>query len=288
MAQTSATARPLAMGPLIGAMVIGAGLAGFFAWRATLQGIDQQVAAKRSALRKLVLSGNIPPNQEVADYLASRQTALEARYQYWLGRVTTLPLPDAAGQADPQLYFQERVHDVQRSIERLAAARGMAVPEQLGFPKELPPSDTVPRLLIQLALMQELAELAFEHQVSAVTSLKVEDPQPVSGEEGQGPFLVRLPVRARLTASLPQLMNMLGAIERQSPLIDVHSLQVARAPAGEGLEIELTAARYLALTSTAADAGEELVGDAAAQTKKKPARAKVKAKAAAPRTPEPD
>ena len=289
MAQASTTTRPMAMGPLLGAMIIGAGLAGFFAWQMTLQGIDQQAAAKRSALRKLVLSGNIPPNQEVTDYLASRQTALEARYQYWLGRVTTPPLPDAAGQADPQLYFQERVHDLQRSLERLAAARSMAVPEQLGFPKELPPSDTVPRLLIQLALMQELAELAFEHQVSAVTSLKVEDPQPVSGAEGQVPFLVRLPVRVRLTASLPQLMKMLGAIERKSPLIDVHGLRVAGTAAGEVLEVELTAARYQALASTAADADEELAGDAAAKTnKKKPSRAKAKAKAAGVRTPEPN
>lgn len=272
----AAPAKSTPVGPVLVALVAGALLAGAFAWRMALQGIDQQIAAKRSAIKKLVLSGNIPPNQEVADYLASRQTALETRHQYWLGRVTTLPLAEAAAHADPQLHFQEQVHETQRALERLAAARGMAVPEQLGFPKELPPSDTVPRLLIQLALMQEVAELAFEHQVTAVTSLKVEDPQPVSGEAGEGPFLMRLPVRVRLTTPLPQLMQILGAIERKSPLIDVHGLRVAASPAGEALEVELVLARYLALTSTVAEAaaGDALAGEAATKGKKTSVRAK--------------
>jgi hypothetical protein len=192
-------------------------------------------------------------------------------------------------QADPQLYFQERFHEVQRALERLAAARDAAVPEQLGFPKELPPSDTVPRLLVQLALMQELAELAFEHQVSALTSLKVEDPQPVSGEDGEGPFVMRLPVRMRVTASLPQLMKILGAIEQKRPLIDVRGLRVASPPAGDALEVELVLARYLALSSTARDdAGEEPLKSDAAKTKKTAVRAKAEGATAAPRRREPE
>ena len=279
------------MGPLLGAMVAGAALAGLFAWRVALQGIDQQIAAKRSAIKKLVLSGNLPPNQEVADYLAARQTALEARYQLWLTSVTTPPAADAAAQADPQLYFQERSHEVQRALERLAAARGVSAPEQLGFPKELPPSDTVPRLLMQLSLMQELAELAFEYQVSALSSLKVEDPQPVSGEEEEGPFVMRLPVRVRLTASLPQLMKILGAIEQKRPLIDVRSLRVTGQPAGDALEIELVLARYLPLSATVSDVAEEELPkrDAAKmRTKKKAAGTRGKGAASAPRSQEPE
>ncbi len=257
MAQAKTQAQPIAWGPALAALVAGAALAGVFAWHMTLQGIDWQIAAKRSAIKKLVLSGNLPPNQEVADYLASRQTALEARYQLWLTSVATSPAADAATQADPQLYFQEQFHEMQRALDRLAAARGVSVPEQLGFPKELPPSDTVPRLLMQLSLMQELAELAFEHQVGALSSLKVEDPQPVSGEEGEGPFVMRLPVRVRLTATLPQLMKILGAIGQKRPLIDVRSLRVTGRPAGDALEIELVLARYLPLSAMVSDAAEE-------------------------------
>ena len=284
MATASTPARPLPAGPLLGAMVAGAVLAGVFAWRVTLQGIDQQIAAKRSAIRKLVLSGSLPPNQEVADYLAARQTTLEARYQLWLTSVATPPAADAAAQADPQLYFQEQFHEVQRALERLSAARGVSVPEQLGFPKELPPSDTVPRLLMQLSLMQEAAELVFEHQVSALNSLKVEDPQPVSGEEGEEPFVMRLPVRVRLTASLPQLVKILGAIEQKRPLIDVRSLRVTGQPAGDALEIELILARYLSLSATVSDAAEEELPtrDAATTKTKKPSAGAKKGKGAAP------
>ena len=277
------------MGPLLGAMVVGAALAGVFAWRMTLQGIEQQIAEKRLAIKKLVLSGSIPPNQEVADYLAARQTALEARYQLWLSTVATPSPADAGAQADPQLYFQERFHDMQRALERLAAARGVTAPEQLGFPKDLPPSDTVPRLLVQLSLMQELAELAFEHQVSAVTSLKVEDPQPVSGEDGEGPFVMRLPVRLRVTASLPQLMKILGAIERKRPLVDVRGLRITGEPAGDALEVEIILARYLALSAAIPEhAGEESPRCDAVKAKKIPARAKAKGATAAARSREPE
>ena len=274
--RAKADPQPIAWGPLLMAVIAGAAFAGWLAWRMTLQGIDHRMAAKRSAIRKLALSGGIPPNQEVADYLSSRQAAIEARYQYWLAAVAAPPLAEAA-QADPQLYFQERLHDVQRTFERTATARGVSAPEQLGFPKELPPSDTVPRLLIQLDLIKETAELIYEHQVSALSSLRVEDPETVSGDEDAAPFLVRLPVRVRFQASLQDLMKILSAIERKRPLIDVRGLHVASASDDSGLDVELTLARYLALSTALPDAAAEAETVAA---KKKPAR-KVKGKPAA-------
>ena len=238
--------RSITWGPVIGAMVAGAALAGIMGWRLNVQGLEHRIGEKRSALKKLTLSGGIPPNQEVMDYLTSREASLQARYQEWLRRVTTLP-PAEAASADPQLYFQEQFHEVQRTLERLAAARTMNVPEQLGFPKELPPSDTVPRLLVQLSLIRELAELIFEQGITSLASFKIEDPEPVPEEGGEGAFLVRLPVRVRLTGSLPQLIKILGAIERVSPLIDLRAIQVVSGTAPESLDVDLLLARYLAM-----------------------------------------
>ena len=152
--------RVVPMGPLIGAMVVGAAVTGGIVWRLNLTAIDVQISAKASALKKMVLSGKIPPNEEVMEYLTSRQQSLEQRYLRWLEQVATAPLAEAAT-ADPQLYFQEQFHEVQRTLERLATARAMTVPEQLGFPKELPPSDTVPRVLIQLSLLHKVAAPLF-------------------------------------------------------------------------------------------------------------------------------
>lgn len=281
MAQAKAQTQPIAWGPLLMALVAGAAFAGWLAWRMTLHGIEHRMTAKRSAIRKLALSGGIPPNQDVADYLAARQAAVEARYQYWLAAVAAPPLSESA-QADPQLYFQERLHDLQRTFERLATARGASAPEQLGFPKELPPSDTVPRLLIQLDLIEEVAQIIYEHQVNALSSLRVEDPETVSADEDAAPFLMRLPVRVRFTGSLDQVMKILSAIERQRPLIDVRGLRVTSAADGGALDAELTAARYLILSTVVPDAAAEAE---AAAVKKKPAR-KAKAAKPAPRAPQ--
>jgi hypothetical protein len=236
------------------AVVAGAALAAAAAWWANLQAIDGAIQTTRSTIKKLTLSGGVVPNQEVMDYLSARGQSLEARYNRWLALVTSPP-PAEAASADPQLYFQERFHEVQRTLERLATARGLPVPEQLGFPKELPPSDTVTRLLIQLSLIEETAALMLEQPVTALSSFKVEDPEPVPEEDDGGTLAVRLPVRVRLSCSLAQLLKILGTIQRIRPVVDVRALRiqpVASAeqppPGGAGagiLEAEMVLARYL-------------------------------------------
>lgn len=254
---------PIAWPPLLAATVAGAALAGVIGWRLSLQSLDAQIRAKRAALKKLALSGGIPPTQEVMDHLTAHQLSLDRRYQHWLKAVTAPPLADAA-QADPQLYFQEHLHEVQRTLDRLSAARGVPVPEQLGFPKELPPSDTVPRLLAQLSLIEEVTTLLFEQDVPVVSSLKVEDPEPVPDRQDGSAFLLRLPIRVRLSASLPHVMKALGALQRARPLIDVRALRVRPASTGgsggasaERLEAELVLARYLVVEEAAEPARAE-------------------------------
>jgi len=288
--------RPISWVPLLGAVVIGAILTGTISWLVTLRSVEERIKAHHASLKKLMLSGRIPPNEEVLRYLIIRPAAIEARYRYWLQRVASPQMAEAAS-ADPQLYFQEQFHEVQRTLERLATARAMAAPEQLGFPKELPPSDTVPRLLIQLSLIKDAASLIFEQGVAQLTSLKVEDPQPVPQPEGATPFLTRLPVRVRLNASLPQLMKVLGAIQRETPLIDVLAIRIApvtvqpagtdapsngtttadaQLPAGqpaggtpEALEVELLLSRYLVTAQTQAPLSDV---EQAAGSKGRPAK----------------
>ncbi len=235
--------RPIAWLPVVGALLGGAALTGVVAWRLNLEAIEGQIKDKHAALKRLALSGKIPPNEEVMQYLTARQRALEHRYQDWVSMVAAPPLSEAAS-ADPQLYFQEQFHEVQRTLERLAAARKMTVPEQLGFPKELPPKDTVPRLLIQLSLMREAASLIFDQGVAVLASLKIEDPEAVADAEREGTFLTRLPVRVRLGATLPQLMKVLSAIQRTAPLIDVRNLRLATSDVPNTLDVELVLARY--------------------------------------------
>ena len=267
MPQLQSRSTPL--GPMIGAVLAGAALTGIVVWRVNIQSLDRELKAKRSTVKKLVISGDIPPNQEVMDYLAARQKALDEGYRRWLEAIAAPPLAEAA-QADPQLYFQQHVHDVQRALERLATAQDIPVPTQLGLPKELPPSETVPRLLAQLQLIQQAAELIFEQGVTALASLKVEDPETMSAEEGSATFLIQLPVRIRFTGSLDQVMKVLGAVERMRPFVDVRSLRLVSATDPSQLDAEMVVARYLVMAATPNAAAETLP----VSTKKKPSTSK--------------
>lgn len=285
---------PIAWFPLMMAMLSGAVLAGAIGWRISVKALDAEIRGTQSALKKLVLSGRIPPNQEVMDYLTSRQVSVEDRYRRWVEAVAAPPLAAAAA-ADPQVYFQERFHEIQRMLERFATARSMDVPQLLGFPKELPPSDTVPRLLVQLSLIQETAEVVFEQGVAALSSFKIEDPVTLPEEEGTGTYLMRLPVEVRCAGTLPQLMKILGRLQLAQPMIDVRTLRLASStpparlaspneaagvaqevapPAAEGaapgmLDVEFSCSRYLVMTTSP----EPIPGaDGTSGTKKKTGR----------------
>jgi hypothetical protein len=271
--------RPIPWMVLIVGMLVGSIALGAIGWRLSAQATERRISEKRASLKKLTLSGGIPPNQEVMDYLTLRQRALDARYRQWLKSVSASAVAETAN-ADLQLYFQEQFHDVQRTLERLALARSFAVPELLGFPKDLPPSDTVPRLLVQLSLIRETATLMFEQGISTLRSLKIEDPEVVS-EEGESAFLTRVPIRVRLSSSLAQLMKMLVAIERATPLVDLRELRVlpsakesqsaslassaAQDVGDQLLDVELVLARYLANESPSREeiAPSQAPGDSA-------------------------
>jgi len=253
------------MAPLVAATCSGAVVAGIIAWHLNLQSIEGQIKTTRSALKKLSLAGGIPPNQEVMDYLTARQTALEQRYQSLVDRVSVPPLSGAAS-ADPQLYFQEQLHDVQRLLERLAAARSMPVPEQLGFPKALPPSDTVPHLLVQLSLIKDVATRILEEHVRALSSFKIEDLETVKEDEGEGPLLTRLPVRVRLTSTLAQLVRLLLSLNEAVPIIETRVVRIENGSEPEQLDVELILARHLAVAAAHATSPPE---EATPSTKKK-------------------
>ena len=194
-------------------------------WWVNVRSLETRIEESRSSLKKLSVGKRIPPSRDVLAYVTTRQAATEERYRQWVGAVAVAPVEAAAGE-DLQVFFQERVHEVQRTLERLAAARRLRVPEQLGLPKELPPAETVPRLLTQLALIEEAAGLIFEHGAGGQSSFKVEDPDTVPTDDRLRTLLVRAPVRVRFTATLPQLMHVLDALERVRPLIDLRSIRL--------------------------------------------------------------
>ncbi len=232
-----------AWAPAIQALIAGAACLGGAAWWFSLKALDGQIEAQRAATRKLTVAGARP--DEALRRTLARDGPVEQGYRYWLKRAVTIPPSSVTESSDPQVYVQEQLHEVRRTLERLSTARGLPPPEQLGFPKELPPTKTVPRLLAQLQLVAESASLMLDQGVTAMASVKLEDPEAVPGRSGEEPFLLRLPVRVNVTSSLSGLMKILAALERARPLIEIQAIRLVPGTATETLQAELRLCRYL-------------------------------------------
>ena len=231
------------LGILAATLLLGGGIV---FWRTSMQQLDQQIRQKQTALKQLHVSGHIPPTPDVHAYLQARTEALVARYQAAL-RLLEPEVRVAADAANPQLYFQQRVHEVQRTLERLATARGMKIPDQLGMPTELPPADAVPRFLVQVELIEDVADLVMAIEgISEVVSLKVEDPQALLfSDDPDEQFLTALPVRVRVKGSLEAFTNIVGAMDRARPIIDLQGLRIAYVTETQPLDGEMIVVRYL-------------------------------------------
>ena len=250
--------RPLPLMKLVAAAAVVVGAVGVAAWWLSMRALDRAIDRAHDDVSRQHVIGRVPPTRDVVGYLTERDATLAAHYQAAVAFV----LPTLAGPAhhgDAQLYFQQRLHEVQRTLERAATARGMAVPMQLGLPKDIPPLDVVPRLLIQLGVVEETAELFMGVRgVSQISSFKIEDPQALasgSDEDEEDVFLIQLPVRVRLAASLEALSKACDRIQSATPLIDVVSARIRRMAdaaspptlslAAQELDVELVVARYL-------------------------------------------
>ena len=222
----AARANPSSVLVGVSALLVGVGI-GVWVWQ--MQTLDQAIAKKRGGLKSFYIGERLPPNRQVTDYFTDRLHAIETQYRIALSLITMNPTVSTDEvRPNPQLFFQERVHEVSRTLERLAAARGIPPATQLGLPKELPPAEAVPRFLIQIGLIEELAEMLMTVPgVLQIESFKIEDPQGVEplGDE-QDSFLTRLSVRVRLGCTLEAIPLVLNVIDRARPLVDLQSLVV--------------------------------------------------------------
>lgn len=233
--------RPIALAIFVIAMV-----GGGVVWQMECQRLEREMEEKATALKKLLLVHRIPPNRDVIRYLATRQAFMEQQQRQWLElAVAERPLGSFTGH-DPQLYFQEQVHDMQGLLERLATARRTLPPEILGLPKELPPLDVVPRLLVQLSLVQNMAALIFDEGLTQLKSLKIEDPEIALGQVSteENAVLVQLPIRMRFSGSLPQLMKVLGALQQVKPLVDLRALRLGPSQTPDFLDVDMLVSQY--------------------------------------------
>ena len=114
----------------------------------------------------------------------------------------------------------------------------------------------MPRLLVQLQLLEDAAGLILAQGVSGLSFVKVEDPQPVTEQGSDAPFLLRLPVRVRFTSSLPVAMKVLAALQQARPIIELQASRLSASSSPDTLDAELVLARYTVVAPAVSDEAE--------------------------------
>ena len=216
-------------------------------WHESTQVLDAQLKQKLARAKSQMVGGTLVPSPETYAFLHRRTQQLAGQYERLLvaldppGRITT------EGAQDAGLYFREQLHTLEKQLEHQAAAKGVTMTSQFGFPEDLPSQERVPLLLRELALVETAASTLIAEGALAIDQLRVIDPQPREDPASHETFLWELPLVVRLRCGTPTLVKFLYRLQQTAPLVAVTELSLKEAqPAGEGLDVELLLVTYAA------------------------------------------
>ena len=218
-------------------------------WRESTQVLNSQLKQRLARAQSQMVQGTLAPSPETYAFLHRRTQQLGEQYDHLLavldppGRVSTEDAQDLG------LYFREQLHTLEKQLERKAAAKGMAVTSEFGFPEDLPSPERVPLLLRQLALVDAAASTFITEGALAIDLLRAMDPKPVEDPRTHEAFLWELPVVVRAHCATPTLVKFLYRMQQAGPLVAVPEISLKEArPTEEGLNVEVLLVTYAAIS----------------------------------------
>ena len=216
-------------------------------WNESTQVLDGQLRQKLGRIQAQLLPGALVPSPETYAFLHRRTQQLQEQYDKLVKVLDPPGRAGTEGAQDAGLYFRERLHTLQKRLEREATAKGITVTSNFGFPEDLPAKERVPLLLRQLELVDVAATSVITEGASAIELLRALEPRPVEDPRSREPFVWELPLVVRLRCRTPTLIKFLYHMQQVSPLVAIPEVSLKEAqPAEEGLNVEVLLVTYAA------------------------------------------
>lgn len=207
------------------------------------QALTSEITERLQRLKQLQLPGQLAPTPSTLTALQAQHGRLEASYRALAQRIDPTGLPQADPAQEPGLYFGQRLHTLQKDLERRAIANHTTLPQSLGLSEELPRQEDVPWLLKELELVELVVTTLMDQQVQAIELIKVVPRRTIQG--ALKPLMTELGVQVRLKGTMPALMKSLTVFREASPVAAVPELSLRVTDDPAVLECELVVRSYV-------------------------------------------
>ena len=208
--------------------------------------IDEELERKISDMKRFItLTGTVPSKESFAK-MEKEKNSLEEKFSGLVDFVDPKKARLSEKNAEAGLYFIEKLHSTMKKFESDSVAKGVKLPENLGFGDGLPKDNMVPVLLRQLEIIEFVVEILLKNGGSDVYALKplksIENIEPVSTKL----FYTELPVQISIKTGIKTLMNLLLELKNASPVISVKELHVKSIEPDSGdVEIRLVLSSFM-------------------------------------------
>jgi hypothetical protein len=208
--------------------------------------IDEELERKISDMKRSIALTGITPSKESFAKIEKEKDSLAEKLSGLIDFVDPKKTRLSEKNAEAGLYFIEKLHSTMKRFESEAAAKGVKLPENLGFGDGLPKDSMVPVLLRQLETIEFTVGVLLKNEGSNVYALKplksIEYIEPVSKKL----FYTELPVQISIKTDTKTFMNLLLEFKNASPVISVKELHVKSIEPDSGdVEISLVLSTFM-------------------------------------------
>jgi len=208
--------------------------------------IDEELDRKISEMKRFItLTGTVPSKESFAR-MQKERSGMEEKFSS-LADLIDPEKPRLSGKnTEAGLYFIERLHSTMKRFETEAGAKGIKLPENLGFGDGMPKDSMVPVLMRQLETIEFTIAALLKGDYSDIYGLKILKPieyiEPVSKEL----FYTELPVQVSVKTDTDTLIKVLLELKNASPVISVKEMHVKSIePVSGDVEISLVLSTFM-------------------------------------------
>ena len=188
--------------------------------------MDEELERKTAEIKRFVALTGSMPSREAFSKLEKEKKAVEERFSSLVYFVDPEKPRISDKDTEAGLYFIEKLHSTMKRFELESSAKGIKLPENLGFGDGLPKDSMVPVLLRQLETIEFTVATLLKNQKVEIYALKplksIEYTEPLTKEL----FYTELPVQVSLKADTKAVMDLLSGLKNSSPVISVKELHL--------------------------------------------------------------